>query len=93
MPAISGTWSVQPFWWPFFLASNADVLPNNGVILNIAHIIKHVMASTTKAELTTLYIMVREVVYICNILEELGHKQPTTLIQTDNTTAEGIING
>ena len=48
----------------FFLSSNADISPNNGAILNIAHIIKHVMASTTKAELAALYITVPKVVYI-----------------------------
>eukprot|EP00804_Cyclotella_cryptica_P013335 CCRYP_005111-RA/>CCRYP_005111-RA protein AED:0.47 eAED:0.47 QI:0/-1/0/1/-1/1/1/0/82 len=33
----------------FFLSSNADIPPNNGAILNIAHIIKHIMASATEA--------------------------------------------
>ena len=36
--------------------------------------------------------MAREVVYIRQILQELGHKQPRTPMQTDNTTAEAIIN-
>eukprot|EP00804_Cyclotella_cryptica_P002423 CCRYP_004114-RA/>CCRYP_004114-RA protein AED:0.45 eAED:0.45 QI:0/0/0/1/0/0/2/0/136 len=40
----------------FFLSNNAVVPPNNGAILNIAHIIKHVMASATEAELGALYI-------------------------------------
>eukprot|EP00804_Cyclotella_cryptica_P021313 CCRYP_001564-RA/>CCRYP_001564-RA protein AED:0.37 eAED:0.41 QI:0/0/0/1/0/0/4/0/328 len=40
----------------FFLSSNEDIPSNNCAILNIAHIIKHVMASATKAELTALYI-------------------------------------
>jgi hypothetical protein len=35
----------------FFLSSPANIPPNNGAILNIAHIIKHVMASATDAEL------------------------------------------
>eukprot|EP00804_Cyclotella_cryptica_P024510 CCRYP_014629-RC/>CCRYP_014629-RC protein AED:0.51 eAED:0.42 QI:0/-1/0/1/-1/1/1/0/212 len=35
----------------FFLSSNADIPPNNGTILNIAHIIKHVMESATEAKL------------------------------------------
>ena len=39
-----------------------------------------------------LYINAREVVAIRNILNEIGHKQPPTPIQTDNSTAEGIIN-
>ena len=62
----------------FFLSSSADIPPNNGAILNIAHIIKHVMASATEAELAALYIVAREAVYIRIILEEMGHKQPAT---------------
>eukprot|EP00804_Cyclotella_cryptica_P024374 CCRYP_018573-RC/>CCRYP_018573-RC protein AED:0.15 eAED:0.15 QI:0/0/0/1/0/0/2/0/392 len=47
----------------FFLSSATATLPNNGAILNIAHIIKHVMASATK-QLAALYIVAREAVYI-----------------------------
>jgi hypothetical protein len=77
----------------FFLSNNAEIPPNNGAILNIAHIIKHVMSSATEAELAGLYIMAREAVYIRIILEELGHEQPPTPLQTDNSMADGIING
>ena len=77
----------------FFLSTNALVPPNIGAILNIAHIIKHVMASATKAELGALYITAREALYLRIILEELGHKQPATPIQTDNSMNEGIVNG
>ncbi|EJK74185.1 hypothetical protein THAOC_04151 [Thalassiosira oceanica] len=45
-----------------------------------------------KAELGDLYIMVHEDIWIRVILEELGHKQPPTLIQTDSSTTAGIIN-
>eukprot|EP00804_Cyclotella_cryptica_P029869 CCRYP_010778-RA/>CCRYP_010778-RA protein AED:0.27 eAED:0.27 QI:0/0/0/1/0/0/3/0/269 len=77
-----------------YLASHDDAVPsNNGAILNIAHIIKHVMASATEAELGALYITDHEVVYLRIILDELGLKQPATPIQTDNSMAEGIING
>ena len=38
----------------FFMSTNSDIPPNNGAILNIAHIIKHVMASATEAELAAL---------------------------------------
>eukprot|EP00804_Cyclotella_cryptica_P009773 CCRYP_013228-RA/>CCRYP_013228-RA protein AED:0.39 eAED:0.39 QI:0/0/0/1/0/0/2/0/234 len=76
----------------FFLSTNASIPPNNGAILNIDHIIKHVMASTTEAELSALYITACKAVYLRIILEELGHKQPATPIQTDNAMAEGIIN-
>jgi hypothetical protein len=77
----------------FFLSSNAEIPPNNGAILNIAHIIKHVMSSATEAELAALYIMAREAVYMRIILEELGHEQPPTPLQTDNSMADGVING
>jgi len=67
--------------------------PNNGAVLNIAHIIKNVMSSATVAELVGLYIMARKAVYIRIILEELGHKQPPTPLQTDNSMADAVING
>jgi hypothetical protein len=37
--------------------------------------------------------MAREAVYIRIILEELGHKQPPTPLQTDNATVDAVING
>jgi len=48
----------------FFLSSDTPIPPNNGAVLNIAHIIKHVMSSATEAELAGLYIMAREAVFI-----------------------------
>ena len=76
----------------FFLSNSSNIPPNNGAVLNIAHIIKHVMSSATEAELAALYIMAREAVYIRIILEEMGHKQPPTPMQTDNAMAEEVIN-
>jgi hypothetical protein len=77
----------------FFLSSNTTVPPNNGAILNIAHIIKKVMSSAIKAQLAGLYIMACKAIYIRIILKELGHMQRLTLIQTDNAMADGVING
>ena len=37
--------------------------------------------------------MAREVVYIPIILKEMGHKQPPTPLQPDNTIADTVING
>eukprot|EP00804_Cyclotella_cryptica_P027922 CCRYP_003823-RC/>CCRYP_003823-RC protein AED:0.47 eAED:0.45 QI:0/-1/0/1/-1/1/1/0/112 len=37
--------------------------------------------------------MVHKAVYILIILEEMGHHQPPTPIQTDNTMADAVING
>ena len=77
----------------FFLSSNKAVPPNIGAVLNIAHIIKNIMSSATEVELAGLYIMAREAVYIRMILEELGHKQLPTPLQTDNAMADNVING
>ena len=37
--------------------------------------------------------MAREAVYIRIILEEMGHRQPPTPLQTDNSMAEAVVNG
>ena len=50
------------------------------------------MSSAAKAETGALYINAHKAVEERHILEELGHKQPPTPIQTDNFTAEGIVN-
>lgn len=76
----------------FFLSSNSTYPSNNGAILTIAQIIKAVMASAAEAELGALFINAKEAAYIRNILHEMGHPQPPTPIQTDNTTAEGVLN-
>ena len=76
----------------FFLSSNVAYPPNNGAILNIAQIIDAVMSSAVEAELGALFINAREAVHIRRILTEMGHPQPKTPIQTDNSTAEGVIN-
>ena len=75
-----------------FLSSSANILPNNGAILNIVYIIKHVMASTTEAELAAFYIVAHEAVYIRIILEEISHTQQATPLQTENSMAVAVIN-
>jgi len=50
------------------------------------------MSSAAEAELGALFINAKEAVYLRQMLTEMGHPQPKTPIQTDNTTAEGVIN-
>jgi len=71
-------------------ADSADP-PNNGAVLTIAQIIKNVMSSAAEAELGALFINCREAVPARHTLEEMGHKQPPTPMQTDNTTALGVV--
>jgi len=75
-----------------FLSEDVPLPPNNGAIHKIAKIIKAVMSSAAEAETGALYINACKAIKEQNILEELGHKQPPTPIQTDNSTAEGIVN-
>ena len=51
------------------------------------------MTSATEAELAALYITAREAVYLRIVLEEKGHKEPPTPLQTDNAMAEAVSNG
>ena len=74
----------------FFMSSNDKFPQNNGAILSVAQIIKSVMTSAAEAELGALYINAREAVHIRNILKEMGHQQPPTPMQTDNSTADGL---
>ena len=50
------------------------------------------MTSTIKDELAALYIMARGAVYIRIILEEMGHNQPPTPLQTDNAMTNAVCN-
>ncbi len=51
------------------------------------------MSSTVEAELGALFINAKEAaVNMPRMLSEMGHLQPRTPIQTDNSTAEGVIN-
>ena len=75
-----------------FLSENQPFPPNNGAIHNVAEIIKAVMSSAAEAKMGAPYINARKAVEEIQILEEMGHPQPPTPIQTDNSTAEGIIN-
>ena len=76
-----------------FILSNYDQHPpNNGAIMMNATIIKAVMSSMAEAELGALFLNAKEGVYLRQILTKMGHPQLRTPIQTDNTTAEGVIN-
>ena len=75
----------------FFCSSDVDDPPNNGAVLNISKILKAVMSSAAEAELGALYINAREAIPMRHLLQEMGHKQPATPIQTDNSTAFGVV--
>jgi len=49
------------------------------------------MSSAAEAELGALYIKAKEAVPLRHLLTEMGHNQPPTPIQTDNSTAFGVV--
>ena len=75
----------------FFLSKNAHYPANNGAALTIVQIIKSVMSSAAKAELSALYINACEAIPQCHLLIEMGHPQPPSPIQTNNSTALGVV--
>ncbi len=74
------------------MSSDTKDPANNGAVLNIAQLIKAVMSSAAEAELGALYINAHKAVPQQHLLEEMGHLQPPTPIQTDNSTALGVVN-
>jgi hypothetical protein len=74
-----------------FMAGDDEIPINNGAVLNISQIIKSVMSSTAEAELGALFINAKTAVSMRTMLEELGHPQTQTLMQTDNSTAHALL--
>ena len=64
----------------------------NGAIFIFRGILKCVVASAAEAELAALFLNRKEGKVIRLILQELGHKQPSTPMHCDNKTAAGIAN-
>ena len=75
-----------------FLAENYPVPHCNEPILTIAQVIKFFMYSAAEAELGAFFITSKELVPICHTLIEMGWSHPLTPIQTDNSTAAGVVN-
>ncbi len=74
-----------------FMAGRDDIPTNNGAVLNISQIIRAVMSSAAEAELGALFMNAKTTVSMLDMLEELGHPQPPTPMQTDNKTANGLL--
>ena len=71
---------------------NDPLPPANGAINVLCQIMREVVSSAAEAELAALFHNGKEACPIRITLEELGHPQPPTPIQTDNSTAAGIVN-
>jgi hypothetical protein len=65
---------------------------HNGSILNVAAVIKSVVASAAESEVGACSHNAQSGAPLGVTLTELGHTQPPTTLRTDNSTAYGIVN-
>ena len=73
------------------MSNNTEFPPKNRILLNIYKIIKAVMSSSSEAELGVLFINCKDSIPARKYLEEMGHKQQPTPMQTYNTTTQGLV--
>ncbi len=64
----------------------------NGAVHVLSHKLRNVLASAAEAEVGALFENGQEAVAIRNTLIDMGHKQDSTPIKTDNSTASGFAN-
>jgi hypothetical protein len=73
----------------FYTGSSTDTANKltNGEILIISTILRYVMSSAAEAEIGSDFINSKEDTVLHTALEELGHHNTPTPLETDNTTA------
>jgi hypothetical protein len=76
----------------FFMSSNVELPPNNVAVSTILQTTKAVMSLVAEAKVGALVINCHEEVPARHVLKLLGHPQPPTPMQMDNTTALGVVN-
>jgi hypothetical protein len=79
----------------FYMGSitNTHKKLTNGAIFIMSKVLKHVMPSAAEAEIEAVFINAKEGAVLRTTLEELGHPQPPTPMETDNITTTGYRNG
>jgi hypothetical protein len=75
----------------FYLSKHKDEIFNNGAVMTLSKIIKHVLSSASEAETAAIFLNCKATLPLRVSLEEMGHPQPKTPVTTDNTTAVGLI--
>ena len=75
----------------FFMSKDVSFPSNNGVVLNIAQIMKTIMSLAAKSEIGAMYVNTREAVPARQSLNEMGHRQPWNPMHTDNTAAHSVV--
>ena len=73
------------------MARDIAIPENNGAAHTVAQFIKTVASSAAEAELGALYIKCCKAIPARHLLEAMGHRQAPTPMQTDNSTALGVV--
>jgi hypothetical protein len=79
----------------FYLGQTASTNPtmrNNGAILNTSTVMRNVLSSASESECGALFNNTKDAVALRNTLHEMGHHQPPTPVEVDNSTAVGFAN-
>ena len=77
----------------FYLTNHDEKKSNNGSVLTISSIIKHIMASASEAKLAAMFNNYLKVIPLRITLEEMGHPQSPTNVTVNNSTAHGLTQG
>ena len=75
----------------FFISSDRQMPPNNSAVLTLCQIMCAVMSSACEAQIGAMYVNAREAVLARKTLEEMGHAQTRTPMQTDNSDAHSVV--
>ena len=75
-----------------FITKWGQPMMNNVAVHVVSIIIRNVISSKSKDELAALYMNEEDGAVIRNMLEEMVHSRPETPLQTENSTAKGIVN-
>jgi hypothetical protein len=70
--------------------NNPDV--NNGAFLTMSTIMQNVMSLEAEAECGALFKNTKDGIALPNTLAKMGHPQPPTPVQVDNSTTNGFAN-
>eukprot|EP00957_Ditylum_brightwellii_P200904 15314574-Ditylum_brightwellii.AAC.1 len=62
----------------------------NRPLVVLSQIMRNIMASAAETELGVLFENAKEAVALRTTLQELGHHQPASPVQVDNSVAHGI---
>ena len=98
-----GTYLVEPearsraggfFYLSNFIKDITKASPKlNGPIHVLCKILKNVVTSAAECEIASAFENGQDAIVIRRALQEMGHHQPSTPIQLDNTTATSFVHG